>query len=405
MGCLPSSASKSKDATTAASSFRTTTVSNEKAPKVKQDEETEKPRKHREQYDYMEIIGRGSFGEVVRVRQRDTGLHYAMKINDLRKMDKLRTQERGSAGKSKGKGTSHDKSQSKDQPQQQEQDNKQRQLSLAEEHIMHKLRHPLIVRIHNNFRTSHHSYLVMEFVKGQTLAHRVEQGALPLEVARKFVAELVSCVEYIHSRGIVHRDLKPDNIMIGPSEHIKLMDFGIAFMVSEAHPNSKRMIGGDGFKAPEVIRQIPYSFSVDWWNIGVLLYLMLSGKHPYEVASSKFSLTSHNRDSMVLSSKVKFGPQFDPVAKDLIERLLVTEPSKRLGMDENGKSNAQTVKKHAFFQGVDFSELRKEGKKTVDESASSFPSDEKAQFKSVEEVLQRFNEQNPEKQLLQLGIY
>jgi len=114
-------------------------------------------RGHRSAYDYMSIVGKGSFGEVARVRRKSTGKHYAMKINDIKKMAKLLHVQK------EKKESSYHK-------------NLARRASVSEEKVMQLLDYPFLVKLKDCFRTHYHSYIVMEFIKGQTLADILERN-------------------------------------------------------------------------------------------------------------------------------------------------------------------------------------------------------------------------------------
>jgi len=280
---------------------------------------SEKEKKgHRTAYDYMCIIGKGSFGEVARVRRKSTKQHFAMKINDIKKMAKLLHVPKERSG------GSHHK-------------NLARRSSVSEEKIMQLLDFPFIVKLKDCFRTYYHSFIVMEFVKGQTLADILEEKEkVPVnyEQARRWASEIFLCLKYLHGLGIVHRDLKPDNIMIGESQHVKIMDFGVAFRVDYGHgkTGSSRKIGARGFKAPEMLTGKEYGFSIDWWNFGVILYIMMTGSHPFHKKGGWKGLFGRNEDKNALKKEVKYPKTMSPEAKDLISKLLVRDPWKRLGL-------------------------------------------------------------------------
>jgi len=202
---------------------------------------------------------------------------------------------------------------------------------------MQLLDFPFIVKLKDCFRTHYHSYIVMEFVKGQTLADILEEKEkVPLnyEQARKWASEIFLCLKYLHGMGIVHRDLKPDNIMIGESQHVKIMDFGVAFRVDYAKgkTGSSRKIGARGFKAPEMLTGREYGFSIDWWNFGVILYIMMTGSHPFHKKGGWKGLFGRNEDKNALKKEVKYPKTMSPEAKDLISKLLQRAPWKRLGL-------------------------------------------------------------------------
>ena len=182
---------------------------------------------------------------------------------------------------------------------------------------------------------------------------------------RSYFAETVLAVEYLHSFGIVHRDLKPDNLLITALGHIKLTDFGLSKMglmslatnLYEGYIDKetkqfsdKEIFGTPAYISPEVILRQGYSFPVDWWSMGVILYEFLIGCTPFygETPEEVFDHTVHGE--IEWPEEDDFPVQAE--AKEIITLLLQQDPLDRLGT-----GGAHEVKDHHFFTDMDWANL------------------------------------------------
>jgi serine/threonine protein kinase len=102
------------------------------------------------------------------------------------------------------------------------------------------------------------------------------------ELARIYVCEVLLALEYLHRKKVMYRDLKPENIMLDGTGHIKLIDFGLSKVnVDSDNYSSGSFLGSHAYLAPEILANKSYGMSVDWYNLGVLLYEFLVGQPPY----------------------------------------------------------------------------------------------------------------------------
>jgi len=171
-------------------------------------------------------------------------------------------------------------------------------------------------------------------------------------LARFYIASLVLALDYLHSHDIVYRDLKPENVFIDETGYIKLGDFGFA----KTLPKGKRtytFCGTPGYVAPENILAHGYNSSVDWWGLGVLTYVLLTGRQPFS--------TPKTDDPMVVMRRIvddgyviPWPPYVTSSAKSLILQFMERKPSKRLGMLAGG---VEDIKKHPWFEGFDWDAL------------------------------------------------
>lgn len=322
----------------------------------------------RETFNYMDVIGSGSFGYVLRVRHKITLKYYAMKLMNYDETVKLLIEEeRVSDGsfwwpfkaKLKDGETLPPPKPLKPVIEGEVTGRKmlQKWTSVCEEEMMDKMNHPFIVHLFDNFHSETTLYMVMELVEGKTLATLMQtkecDKMAPL-TKRKYLAQLLLGIAYIHSRGCVHRDLKPDNVMVTEMGIIKIMDLGLAFD-AEKH-SSQRVVGGRGFKAPEMMIGKQYKFSIDWWNYGVIAFVLLVGNHPF-----KYSDKDAKKETKALVWPPKYKEEH-PTEVSLLEKLLERDPTKRLGCTTDGNhSDASQITDHPYFAGVDFKAVKAEG--------------------------------------------
>lgn len=205
----------------------------------------------------------------------------------------------------------------------------------SEVNIMLKLSHPNVVTLHDLFDTPNHLHMIIDLLSGGELFDKiVDEGSFSEQKAAKVIQQLAGALAYIHSHNIVHRDLKPENLLYvtkDPEAEIMLVDFGLA---KQTEGQLSTPCGSPAYVAPEVLERKPYSKEVDWWSLGVILYILLCGFPPFH--------DEHNNLKR-LYKKIKAGsytfpsPYWDGVsdeAKDLVKRLLNTNPQKRAGAKE-----------------------------------------------------------------------
>ncbi|KAL1118390.1 hypothetical protein V6Z11_D01G031500 [Gossypium hirsutum] len=232
--------------------------------------------------------------------------------------------------------------------------------------------------------------------EGQILSMPGNRFSLP--AVRFFAAEVLVALEYLHALGIVYRDLKPENVLLREDGHIMLTDFDLCFVADvvpafkfvrrrSGKPNRNRLSGGcfgpaaglndkgevvpvaepvtafsrscvgtHEYLAPEVVSGDGHGNGVDWWAFGVFVYELLYGTTPFKGASNEITL--RNIASSSRQMRFAHAPGVEEAgiseAKDLIEKLLVKDPSRRLGCT-NG---AQDIKRHPFFDGINLPLIR-----------------------------------------------
>lgn len=201
-------------------------------------------------------------------------------------------------------------------------------------------------------------YLVMELCEWGTLTslvHAQPECRLGVEAhARFYLANIVLAIEFMHSKDIIYRDLKTENIMVTSTGYCKLADFGLAKKTSQTYT----FCGTPDFMAPEILLRKGHGSAVDWWACGVLLFELLAGETPfagYETTDIYERVLAH-----VDPKQLAYPAQCAALSegcKDLIQNLLHPKKAKRLGAKFPGVLG---IKRHAFFQGLDWDELEKQ---------------------------------------------
>lgn len=285
-------------------------------------------------WDFLETVGAGSMGKVKIAKHHYTNEVCAIKIvNRATKAFLHREQQLP--------------------PPQNEQEALERQKKLEKEISRDKrtireaslgqaLYHPHICRLFEMCTMSNHFYMLFEYVSGgQLLDYIIQHGSLREHHARKFARGIASALQYLHANNIVHRDLKIENIMISTSGEIKIIDFGLSNMF-DARTQLHTFCGSLYFAAPELLKASPYvGPEVDVWSFGVVLYVLVCGKVPFD-----------DENSSVLHEKIKQGkvdyPQHLSIEViSLLSKMLVVDPRRRASLK-------QVVEHHWMIRGYDF---------------------------------------------------
>ncbi|XP_037621035.1 calcium/calmodulin-dependent protein kinase IGa [Sebastes umbrosus] len=245
----------------------------------------------KEVFDFKGKMGSGSFSEVFMVREKKTGMLYALKC--LKK-----------------KHLAHSNLEN-------------------EINVLRRIQHENVVGLEDFYESRTHYYLVMQLVSGGELFDRiVDKGVYTEKDASTVIKQVLQAVSYLHENSIVHRDLKPENLLYyDTDENAKIMvsDFGLSKTME--HGVMSTACGTPGYVAPEVLAQKPYSKAVDCWSIGVITYILLSGYPPF------FEDNETRLFSKIMRAEYAFhSPFWDNIsesAKDFIRNLMEKNPTKR----------------------------------------------------------------------------
>ncbi|XP_045663587.1 ribosomal protein S6 kinase alpha-5 isoform X2 [Ursus americanus] len=280
-----------------------------------------------ENFELLKVLGTGAYGKVFLVRKisgHDAGKLYAMKV--LKKATIVQ----------KAKTTEHTRT--------------ERQVL---EHIRQS---PFLVTLHYAFQTETKLHLILDYINGGELfTHLSQRERFTEHEVRIYVGEIVLALEHLHKLGIIYRDIKLENILLDSNGHVVLTDFGLSkeFVAEEAE-RAYSFCGTIEYMAPDIVRggDSGHDKAVDWWSLGVLMYELLTGASPFTVDGEKNSQAEISR--RILKSEPPYPQEMSALAKDLIQRLLMKDPKKRLGC---GPRDADEIKEHLFFQKINWDDL------------------------------------------------
>lgn len=250
-------------------------------------------------------LGNGRFSIVCECVHKDTGSHYAVKIIDKTTIEP-----------------------------------EEKALLRTEIAVLKLVDHPNIIRMEGLYESKTHMYIVMEKLNGGELFERiVGRPRFTEEETARLLRPLLESVAYLHDLGIVHRDLKPENILVGDDlDSVKIADFGLSKMVL---PKEKMdsACGTLSYVAPEVLTMQGYGKEADLWSVGVIMFLLLCGKLPFDGADQNEIIVSTIQADLKINQSV--WDKLSTDAKGLIKALLHKEPSERI--------TARDTLKHPFF--------------------------------------------------------
>ncbi|XP_063769240.1 serine/threonine-protein kinase Chk2 isoform X2 [Pseudophryne corroboree] len=204
--------------------------------------------------------------------------------------------------------------------------------------ILKKLNHPCIIEIENFFYSDDYFYIVLELMEGGELFDRVVTSRLKESTAKLFFYQILLAVEYLHENGVIHRDLKLENVLLSSANEeccVKITDFGQSKILGETSL-MRTLCGTPTYLAPEVLTTAGtagYSSAVDYWSLGVILFVCLGGYPPFSEQNCKMPLKDQITGGHYTFIPAAWKDVSQP-ALDLVKKLLVVDPEKRLTIKE-----------------------------------------------------------------------
>ncbi|XP_077432336.1 serine/threonine-protein kinase Sgk2b isoform X2 [Vanacampus margaritifer] len=266
-------------------------------------------------FDYLKVIGKGSFGKVLLARHRKHGSYFAVKV--LHKQTVVMRKE-------------------------------QQHVMVERSVLLKGLQHPFLVGLHYSFQTPNMLYFVVDYVNGGELFYHLQrEGSFPESRAAFYAAEMAMALGYLHSLDVVYRDLKPENILLDSEGHVKLTDFGLCKEGVAVGGLMHTFCGTPEYLAPEVLQGHMYSPAVDWWGLGSVLFEMLYGLPPF------YSPSKTEMFEKILHAPLCLHSGTSEAACSLLQGLLERKVSRRLGESRD----ILELQEHPFFASVNWDDL------------------------------------------------
>ena len=279
-------------------------------------------RKGVKDFNFGQTLGEGSYSTVLAAQDRQTLKDYAIKVLDKKHIIK---------------------------------EKKVKYVNIEKDTLNRLTDHPGVVRLYYTFQDERSLYFVLDLCSGGELLGVLKRvTTFDEECTRFYGAQILDTIEYMHNRGVIHRDLKPENVLLDDKRHIKITDFGTAKILKENKDASGRstfqqdtsseenrarsFVGTAEYVSPELLTDKNACKASDLWAFGCIIYQLLSGRPPFKAGNE------YQTFQKIVALDYSFPRGFPEVAKDLVERLLVLDPQRRLSIEH--------IKNHQFFDGI-----------------------------------------------------
>ncbi|KAG4074781.1 hypothetical protein HA402_006420 [Bradysia odoriphaga] len=269
-------------------------------------------------FHFLTVLGKGSFGKVLLAELRNTEFYYAVKC--LKKDVVLEDDDV--------------------------------ECTLIERKVLALgTKHPYLCHLFCTFQTESHLFFVMEYLNGGDLMFHIQvSGRFPEPRAKFYAAEIISGLKFLHKKGIIYRDLKLDNILLDFDGHVRIADFGMCKLQIYLDRTADSFCGTPDYMAPEVIKGLKYNQAVDWWSFGVLLYEMLIGQSP-------FSGCDEDELFWSICNEIPWYPFYlSKDALNILSKLLEKDSTTRMGAPT---SPHEDITENIFFNEIDWKKLER----------------------------------------------
>jgi len=299
----------------------------------------------------LRSVGKGAFGKVRVVQHKQTKELYALKYINKAKCVKMKAVAN----------------------------------IIQERRLLEEIDHPFVVNMRYAFQDDENCFFVLDLMLGGDLRFHLDRlGGFSEQVVRFYAAELSSAIAFLHEKKIIHRDLKPDNILLDERGHAHITDFNIA-----VHYSDRRMLtsvaGSMAYMAPEVLIKKGYTYTIDYWSLGVCLYELLFGRRPFKGRTNSDLTHSISKDHLRFpeGADKKCSREGLSALKHFLDR----DCHRRLGCKPHGEGFAE-LQGHAWFRKIDWDSLKAQ-------ESPFIPDSKKANFDATHELEELLLEDNP----------
>ena len=286
-------------------------------------------------FSFGRTLGEGSYSTVIAGTDRQTLREYAIKMLDKRHIIK---------------------------------EKKVKYVNIEKDTLNRLTDHPGVVRLYYTFQDERSLYFVLDLANGGELLGVLKRmQTFDEECTRFYGAQILDTIDYMHKRGVIHRDLKPENVLLDSHMHVKITDFGTAKILDPpprrppptdndsttgvpipqvdgddvclaSSDRARSFVGTAEYVSPELLQNESACKASDLWAFGCIIFQLLAGRPPFK------SVNDYQTFQKIVALDYEFPRGFPPVARDLVERLLVLDPASRLQIEH--------IKNHEFFDGI-----------------------------------------------------